>query len=94
MTLEFSQSIAEDRYEAKRNLSATAIRPQRDYFLSEDDVEAVAGAAGIDGAAAGVLSLLDVFDSEPLLDFVSPDFVSLVDLSLLLSLEDFGLALP
>jgi hypothetical protein len=59
--------------------------------LSEDDVDAAAGAAaGVVDAAAGALSLPDF---ESLLDFESVDgFESLV--AALPSLEDLGLALP
>jgi hypothetical protein len=58
--------------------------------LSEDDVDAAAGAAEVADAAAGALSLLEF---ESLLDFESAaGFESLEDL--LVSPEDLGLALP
>jgi len=72
--------------------------------LSDDEEAAAGAAAGADGAVAGELLLESVLDFEspdfesPDLespDFESPGFESLaLDPEPLLSLDDFGLALP
>ncbi len=82
-----SQSIAEVRFGAKRNLVARLQSRCSGYFLSEDEVDAAAGAAV---AAAGALSLLGF---ESLVDFESVLDLELL-LVVLLSPEDLGLALP
>ncbi len=84
MTLGISQSISEDRRQAKLQLIVLATKPlRRRYFLS-DEVDAAAGAAAaVVDAAAGAVSLLG-FESVPV-------FVSLLEP---VSPEDLGLALP
>jgi hypothetical protein len=63
-----------------------------EVFLSDDEVDAAAGAAA--GAAGAVAEVLSLLDFESLVDFESaPGFESLLAV-LLPSLEDLGLALP